>query len=235
MATRQETVTVKGFTLVKDLQEDERLCTTCHGAGLMIRNYPYGLSGERRTDGKLFPYNKPHIGHCPDCYVGVQTLCQHCDKPMLKSRLTCECPAAKAGRDAEDARKLQEKADKATKLTEAEAGAAGIEMVYSEGHDRYYSWDELADVEPEEVDTLGIVWATTETQISLDASDIIDNASEELHEDARDTIGNNAQQELQALLDTWSEKHGAGTKTYYPDYGRVVVIEQPAKTPEEVA
>ena len=113
-----------------------------------------------------------------------------------------------------------------------DARAAGIEMVYSEGHDRYYSWDELSDLDPEDTATLGIVWATTTQQIGFDAHNLIENACEELHEDAMDNIGKAEQAELQAALDAWVEKHGKYTTTYYPDYKRVIILSEPAVVPE---
>lgn len=225
---RQVEVTFKGFTFTKDLTPNETLCSTCKGVGLVVRDYPYGIQGERRTDGKLFPYNNRYVGVCPDCYFGVRRVCGYCQKPFTpRHSLLCTCDKAKAERDADEAKTLLEKVAKATKLTEAEAHDAGVEMVYSEGHDEYYSWDGLYDLDAEDRETLGVVWATTSKRLSLCADSIIENACEDLHEDANDQISGTAQRELQSFLDAWAEKHGAGTTTYYPDYTRVIVLTEP--------
>ena len=52
------------------------------------------------------------------------------------------------------------------------------------------------------------VWACTSTPLKLDASDIIDAALEDHHEDARDNISDADEQRLQAFLDEWTAAQG---------------------------
>lgn len=230
MTVRRVTVDRHGFHLVKDLRENEQICTTCKGLGLVILDYPYGITGERRTDGKAFPYNKQYVGFCPQCYVGVQTLCEHCGRPHQKHNRQCLCDGARAEQDRKFDEKERAKAEKATKLTVPEAIAQGIEMVYSDGLDRYIPIDELEDLDEEDAESTGIVWATSKTRISFDASDIVDNACEDLHEGARDNITGDEVKELQAHLDEWAEKYGKYTTTYLPDYKYVIEVDLPSET-----
>ena len=59
--------------------------------------------------------------------------------------------------------------------------------------------------------------------MSIDADWIIENACEELHEDARDSIGSKDEKELQKFLDKWCDKQ-TGTTTYYPCYKDYVSV-----------
>ena len=57
----------------------------------------------------------------------------------------------------------------------------------------------------------------------MDADSIIENACEELYEDARDNISD--EKELQEFLDKWCEKQ-TGTTTYYPCYKEYVRVQK---------
>lgn len=221
---RQETVSFKGFVLQQDILEGQQLCKTCGGVGLVIREYPFYVGGERLKD--MIELHRRWVGPCPDCYAGVQHVCKHCGKGY-RQELQHNCDGARAERDAEHDRKIREKAEKATKFTVEEAIAAGVPFLFSEGLDRYLSWDELGDLEPEEQCQLGIVWACEQTQIGLNAHDILETACDDLHEDAVEYIPDAAKKELQDFLSAWVDKYGRHTITYYPDYTRVVVIDPP--------
>lgn len=67
------------------------------------------------------------------------------------------------------------------------------------------------------------VYGTSLTSIGFDINWLIDNACEELHEEAQEQISNQDREELQQLLDKWSEKQ-TGTKTYYEDERYMVRI-----------
>jgi len=58
----------------------------------------------------------------------------------------------------------------------------------------------------------------------MDASNIIEDACSDLHEDAMDNISNKDQEELQALLDKWCEENSAGTTSYYADYKVGIIV-----------
>ena len=53
--------------------------------------------------------------------------------------------------------------------------------------------------------------------MSIDATDIIENATEDLYEDAIDSISDKARKELQEYLDNWCKACGVGT-TYYESH-----------------
>ena len=61
------------------------------------------------------------------------------------------------------------------------------------------------------------------TVLGFDEDIIIENACDELHEDARDNISD--EKELQEFLDKWCEKQ-TGTTTYYPCYKEYVRVKK---------
>lgn len=219
---RREVVNVMGFTLIKDLHENERICQTCQGLGLVVRDLPCAC-GEQRTDGAFFPHLKQYVTFCPDCYVGVQTLCPYCKEPKPKYTGQCNCEGARAERQAQWEAKQQDRVRKAQHITLQEAVAAGVEMFYSDGLDRFLSLDDLYDLDEEEQKRLGTLWATTPTRIKFDAESLIEKACQDLHEEAYEHISPEAIAELQKLLDDWAERHGSGTLTYLVDYSRVII------------
>lgn len=82
------------------------------------------------------------------------------------------------------------------------------------------------------VDPPAYVWACREVTPSTDASQVIDDALQEHHESARDAISNEQIVELQGFLDGWWKR--TGTFSWFPDYGRAVVID-PSRLPSSVA
>ena len=68
-----------------------------------------------------------------------------------------------------------------------------------------------------------VLWNCEVVKISMDADSIIENACEELHEDARDYISD--EKELQDFLDKWCGKQ-TGTTTYYPCYKEYVKVQK---------
>lgn len=64
-----------------------------------------------------------------------------------------------------------------------------------------------------------------ERMIFIDANMIVEDACEELHEDAYDQISYENIKELQELLDAWCKKQ-TGTITYYPGYEECVKVEK---------
>lgn len=88
----------------------------------------------------------------------------------------------------------------------------------------FYGIDELShylndwrfDHPDNELPTL-YVFGATPSKAVLDAESIVENATEEMHEDARSQISDSALEEMQEWLDAWVEKHSP--TTYWPDYG----------------
>ena len=64
------------------------------------------------------------------------------------------------------------------------------------------------------------VWGTSCTQISMDADTIIEQATDELWEGARDNCDCKG---LQELLDKWCSEQ-SGTSTYYVNYKYAIKI-----------
>ena len=96
---------------------------------------------------------------------------------------------------------------------------------YNEGY--FIGWDEFFDEwkEQEDLDAKRpeYVWATYPIEMSIDAIDILENATSELHEDAMSNISDKDRRELQDYLDSWCKKQ-TGTTTYYVDYSKAIRI-----------
>lgn len=226
--------------LEKDLQDNEVICHTCHGLGVVKRHQPFGLK-DKESNGyttEIKWYDNEYLTFCPNCYIGVVRLCKYCGKPIVKGYIDkCDCEQYKAKEEEEKRIKYQETIDKATEIELKDASY----YIYDEQSDKYftdedefaeYYWDSYLDEEKEydynfdeyfEKYVPKVLWNCEETKISMDAGNIIDNACEELHEDARDNISD--EKELQAFLDLWCSKQ-SGTTTYYPCYREYVKVKK---------
>lgn len=211
--------------LVKDLQDNERICPTCKGLGVIAVKNEYGIRGDTsdRAKEKRFPYHHESLSFCPNCFNGVQKLCKYCGKPIRRGYID-KCDCVEYLRKEEDKRlaKWAEVVSKAEEVDEKDV----TNMLYCEETDGYYSevddfledWacdeHDEGDVKPE------ILWVTEKISLELDAYGILENACDDLHEDAYDQceIG-----ELQELLDVYASKQ-TGTDTYYPKYKQYVRI-----------
>lgn len=155
---------------------------------------------------------------------------------LPKGRLKCDCERQKTEDEKERRIKYQETIDRAKEISlkdaayyiydeesdkyftdECEFAEYYLEL-YQEGNHNCNNFDEYFDRHVPKV-----LWNCSETKISLDADSIIENACEELHEDARDNISD--EKELQDFLDKWCEKQ-TGTTTYYPNYKEYVRVEK---------
>ena len=97
---------------------------------------------------------------------------------------------------------------------------------YSRGDGYFSDWDEFFDdwdERSDEEDDLGIkanlrrpeyVWVTRAVEMSISADSIIENATQDLYEDAISDISDEKIAELQEFLDRWCKTCGVGT-TYY--------------------
>ncbi len=184
-------------------KENEMLCPTCDGIGWLESEEGY-------------------LQKCRDCYDGIIELCSRCGKPKRGMCMDEEC---RAKRESE-----QEKSryDKAKKYTLKTAPSESIIMYYSDvygNNEGYFSEIEyLVDYcNDEGIKVPEYVWGTYETQISLDAHDIIEDACEELWEGAYDSIGSKDITELEDFLNNWCEKQ-TGTRTYTADYNCCILI-----------
>lgn len=213
--------------LIKDLQEDERICPTCHGLGMRIENNIYGIHGDTSEAAKRenFPYKHQALSFCPDCYNGVQKLCKYCGKPFKQqSYHHCDCEGFKKAEEEKRIAKWNETISKAKEIQESDVKT----MLYCEEFDRYYdSTDDFfeeysSEYSDEEVYTKPErLWVCSVQGISIDAGSVIENACDDLHEDASENCDYGS---LQKALDDWC-KNQTGTTTYYPCYKSYVKID----------
>lgn len=223
-------------TLEKDLQENEEICPVCHGLGVVIDNNIYGIRGDTSEAAKklMFPYNHQAIKFCPNCYNGVIGLCEFCGRQLPKGKLKCGCEQRKEIDDEERKIKYQETIAKAKEI--AVENLPEETWLYDEQTDDYFSdidyfvdaYKDNEDFETEEqmVENLPpVLWVCKSVDIEMDAYSIIENACEELHEDALDSISYDDKKELQKLLDEWCSKQ-TGTKTAYPCYKEYVKVKK---------
>jgi hypothetical protein len=210
----------KGF--IKDLQENEIICQECQGTGLAIYDAPYGLSDDPdKHDGNLLPYKQQTIGSCHKCYNGVMKICPYCGKELPRSRYRCDCIEDKAEWERLEAEKEQEIFKKAIKLDTYDVISKNMEMYQSDyfsNNEGYFSewedfFDDWFDNHEENEPRPEYVWGTTKQKIGIDAGDIIENATDDLWEDAADCISQEDRDKLQSFLDEWCEKQ-IGTTTY---------------------
>ena len=186
----------------KTPNENEKLCDTCDGIGW------------------LYDKEKGFIEKCSDCYNGIIHLCSICYQPVRGRCMNKEC------RDIRDKEAEQKHFDKAIKSEYKDVPAEYKEMLYSESYgynEGYFSdIDELIEYcEDNDIEVPKYVWSTTKIGLSMDAGYIIENACEELHEDAYQNITNG--KELQEFLDAWCAKQ-TGTDSYTVDYKYAIMI-----------
>lgn len=223
-------------TLEKDLQEHEAICPVCHGLGVVIDNNIYGIRGDTSEASKksMFPYNHQAIKFCPNCFNGVIRLCRYCGKQIRKGSIGyCDCTQYKTKEEEENRIKYQEKIAKANEIVLKNV-STGM-WLYDEQMDDYFSdinsfvdayrdCDEYDSDEEMLRNLPQVLWLCDEIDISMDASDIIENACEDLHEDALDSISKKDEKELQDILDSWCKKQ-TGTRTVYPNYEKYARVE----------
>ncbi len=217
--------------LEKDLLENERICTTCKGLGIVIMDNNYGLKEEPWIRG--FPYKHQSLWPCPDCYNGVQKVCSYCGQPgprqYIHPEAHCLCEKATNERNSLAAKKEKERWEKADKMGIEEA-IKRFKLVFVDGPDEYILSEDikkyLAELREEPGLPMPYVWGTRTEALALPGADsLIDDACENLHEEARDNISREDIKELQELLDQWTEEVKSETITYFPDYKIGILVE----------
>lgn len=195
---------VKVELVPKIPKENQRVCEHCDGIGW------------------LYDQEQKFMEKCSKCYSGLIDICSRCGND---TRGYCNDTDCRTEREIESEERLF---DKAIKITREQAKEMGIEMVYHEGYGYNNGYiEDLSDFisccEDDEVDIPKYVWGTTYVDISLDAYSILENACEELHEDAMGNISQKAIDELQDYLNDWCEEQ-TGTKTYWQDTRYAILI-----------
>ena len=216
--------------LIKDLTEHERICPVCNGLGMRIEDNVYGIKGDNSEAGRKyhFPYKHQALSFCQSCYNGVQRLCPYCGQPYVnQAYMHCDCEGQKKADEEKRIKKWNEKVANAVAVDEKDVDT----MLYCEEFDQYYDtvddfFDDYAcNYEDMEVyNKPERLWITSDRKIFVDASYIIDNACEDLYEDARDNISDKDIKQLQSFLDNWCKKQ-IGTTTYYPCYEQYIEID----------
>lgn len=177
-------------------KENQKLCEMCDGIG-WLRNDKKGM-----------------IEKCPECFNGIIHVCPICQSKMNGLCMSESC------QDLREFHKEQKRLEKAIIGDFSEVPPESMEMLYSERYgyqEGFFSeMDELLEYcEENDVDVPEYVWSTTKRGISISADDILEQACEELHEDARDRLV--GEDELQKFLDEWCKKQ-AGAESYEVDY-----------------
>lgn len=217
-------VDVKGYLetllpsgLEKDLHDNEEICEVCHGTGFAKDDHRYGLEGD--PNRSPFPYKHESLWWCPACYNGVVRRCEYCGKLIPKGRLVCDCETVRQMKKKEEDKAASEALNKAEEL-DSDALGTKFGMCYSDHitHNEGYfnDWDdffEAWDDKDEDLPRPQYVWGTREVEIHIDAYRVLENATEEMYEDAYDDIGKKAFDELQSFLNDWCTRCGVG-KSY---------------------
>lgn len=212
--------------LIKDLTEHERICHACNGLGMRIEDNVYGIKGDNSEVGRKyhFPYKHQSLSFCQSCYNGVQRLCPYCGEPYKnQAYLHCDCEGQKKADEEEIIKKWNDKVSKAVPVYEKDVN----KMLYCEEFDEYYDtvddfFDDYACNHEEDDNERPVrLWVCSVEKIYIDADNVVDNACEDLHEDAYEQcdIGS-----LQNLLDDWC-KEQTGATTYYPCFKQYVEID----------
>lgn len=238
---KQETINIleifeKDFPpiLVKDLQENERVCPVCKGLGMKIEDNIYGVKGDTSEAGRKyrFPYKHQSFSFCPSCYNGVQRLCPYCGKPYkYQGIMHCDCKTQKKLDEENISQYWQEKLDKAVEIEESEVKT----MLYCREFDKYYSsvaecmeeWEDYYCHQFSLKERPQKLWVTTAIDLHIDAETVIEEACEDMYEDAIECIDETEQDELQEMLNKWCDRQGM--TTYYPCYEKYVTIPWPTK------
>ncbi len=143
-----------------------------------------------------------------------------CDCGGLTDPGWSACSNCRSKRDVE---RTQKRVESATKMTVEEAES--LVCVFIE--DEHYGFDGVGEL-IESINWHGgpsfplYVWATREESFSLTIDHAIESACEEHHEDMYDHLS--GIKELEAEVEKFN-KLNESQKSYYPDYGRVLIVE----------
>lgn len=201
--------------IVKDLHDNEEICPVCGGTGMRIEDNVYGLTEDPDKTVGRFPYKHQSISFCQNCYNGVVRRCQYCGKQLPRGRLVCDCDYYVHKREQERDKKERDAMADAEKHPSSALGTT-FRMAQSDFYphnDGYFSeWEEFFDAWNEENEEITnrpkYVWGTDETEMQMDAADIVERATEDMYDDAMSDIGDAPVKELQQYLDGWIAEYG---------------------------
>jgi len=212
--------------LIKDLQPDQRICTTCKGLALVKRSQPFALveSSAARTGHGFhgFPYSLEYVCFCPDCYTGVQTLCKHCGEPVFtRGYQQCNCKAAQEERRAaSDAKEFERrKACRRVPLSDYDG-----DMVYDTDTSEFWCIDGSDDLDPEHT---YFACKPGKDWVEPDADQVLEALSEhaaEICEDCEINYKPGYKEALEKALGKWFAKYSVLGTIYWPDYNTIVIV-----------
>ena len=194
----------------RTLDDGQELCPECGGIQLVC-------------DGN-------YINTCQTCFGknGVLTRCQYCGELAVYNH---RCQGMKDAERLERYERKKAKWDKVPKITLEEAIKRFVMVFIDLGDGEYVDSDMLIEwIEDRESDdecldrTTLRVYGTYKTEISFNAGIIIEEACDELHEEAFDRISGEAIKEMQDFFDKWAKENGGGTVTYIQDVKVGIVI-----------
>ena len=206
------------YPLKKELCDNEEICEKCKGTGLIAVDSPYYTKDDQPSNNGMTWHSRQSLSFCPNCFHGIVKRCRFCGKIIPKHRLKCDCKEQQDLDELEYKRRESEKIERIPELSDDEL--LGMEYMYSD----YYPYDngffsDWDDFFSEYFDNLEIdynddrplyVFPTKPVEMRIDAESIVDNALEDMYEDARDYISDKAIEELQEYLDKWCAKCGVG-------------------------
>lgn len=186
----------------RTLEDNQDICPICHGTGIHI--------------------TRTSIGVCNWCSDGTVNICKYCGEPLPKYSSMCNCQEAKEEYFNNQKEKYQMESDnrykKASKISASEA-IKKYEYLYEDKFDRLLDTSDV-DILDQIVslqESFGNIFVANPEYLTLDAYTIVENACEELHEDALDNIYSGID-DLQDMLNKWVDKNGGSATTYCPDY-----------------
>ena len=219
-----------GNGLSKDLRDDQEICEHCHGTGITISDNIYGIKGDHKKD-LPFPYVHQAFTFCNHCFNGVVHRCKHCGKLLPKGLLRDNCPGAEAERKLAEAEREAEIFAAAKEWPSDALGSTFGMCFYGDaGSEGYFSdWDEFFDYWEDVLNDYPSakrpthVSGTVSDDMTISASDIVDQACEELYEGARGDVHQADLKLLQEFLDVWCQTCGV-RRSYMCDDGHKVLI-----------
>lgn len=212
--------------IVKDLNEYERICPVCKGLGMVIEDNIYGIKNDTSeiSKKKMFPYKHQALSFCHNCYNGVQKLCPYCGKPFKnQSQYRCDCEGYKKMDDEKRMQKWNKIIANAKQVNEKDVE----NMLYCKETNKFYLnmedfFDDWCNYEKDNIiDKPERLWVTSKEKISINANNVIEDACNNLHDEAMENCDCES---LQELLDNWCAKQ-IGTDTYYQCYNEYILID----------
>jgi len=222
--------------ITKDLQPHERVCTACRGLGAIKRDMPFAMRGPGEA-GHGFPYHQEYVGPCPNCYNGIEKLCEFCAEPLYKGYTSgaywCNC------KEASDERSRTAKDKEAARMAKAKrvplAEYTGT-MLFRARDEVFVEAEDAREDARDDPEELYYACDPVDNWVKPAAAELIDDLDNRAADEWEDFEGldltDEAKDALQNALDLWWTEHVKLQTLYYPNEDTIVVV--PAESePEE--